>query len=425
MAASVDAHQSKMQAVNNSLIENDQASAEDVLGVVNELIEANKTMQRQLNDAQNRIHEQSLKLESAERRAQTDSLTRIPNRRAFDTEMARQVAKGGSHISTLAMLDVDHFKKFNDHYGHIAGDEVLRVVAGLIHSRLNQYGLVARYGGEEFAIILDGKSESEVKQLIEQTRIAINNRETEFENKSLRVSASLGIAQFNGTETIEQWIQRADVGLYTSKEAGRNCTHWMDEHEAILITKPGDPTLSSSGSDSTNEASVLDSFGTTDSVDVQEIPECFADLATQAVLSEEFKAQRDGLQSDVDVRVMVIRNHDSLNESSIDSLLPVVRSTLRSVDRIGYANASTLLICMPSVTEEIARDRGIQICRSAATIGMATGGGCERPVTVGIASADSDEGLDIAVKRAISLANEAKETEKEPVRVESENALSI
>lgn len=111
MAASVDAHQSKMQAVNSSLIENEHATAEEVLGVVNELIEANKTMQRQLNDAQNQVREQSMELESAERRAQTDALNRIPNRRAFDTQMAEQLDKGKSQASTLVLLDVDHLKK--------------------------------------------------------------------------------------------------------------------------------------------------------------------------------------------------------------------------------------------------------------------------------------------------------------------------
>lgn len=427
MSASVDAHQSKMQAANNSLVENDQVSAEDVLSVVNELIEANKTMQRQLNDAQNRIHEQSMELQSAELRAQTDSLTRIPNRRAFDSAMADHVAKGSSKLSTLVLLDVDHFKKFNDHYGHVAGDEVLRVVAGLIHSRLNQYGLVSRYGGEEFAIILDGKSENEAIQLVEQTRIAISNRETEFENKRLRVTASLGIAQFDGNESIEQWIQRADAGLYASKAAGRNCTHWMDDRNAILITKSGQSieTNGTATSDSTTESSILDSFGMTESPEAQEIPECFAPLPNQAALSEEFASSRNGLPSDVEIRVMAIRNHDSMNEASINSLLPVVRSTLRSVDRIGYANASTLLICMQGVNEEIARERGTQICRSAATIGMATGGGCERPVSVGIASAGSDDDLNTAVQRAIALANEATDNENAPVRVEPLQALSV
>ncbi len=99
--------------------------------------------------------------------------------------------KGASETSTMALLDVDHFKKFNDNYGHLAGDEVLRIVAGLIHSRLSQYGHVARYGGEEFAIVFDGSSKDEVCQLIEQARNAISQRETVFENKSLRVMLRL------------------------------------------------------------------------------------------------------------------------------------------------------------------------------------------------------------------------------------------
>ena len=102
------------------------------------------------------------------------------------------------------MLDVDHFKKFNDVYGHRAGDEVLRVVAGMLHSRLNKHGLVARYGGEEFAIILDGLNVEMASQLVESARKAISKREIIFEGTRLRVTASVGVAELETTETIEK-----------------------------------------------------------------------------------------------------------------------------------------------------------------------------------------------------------------------------
>ena len=239
MAANVDAHQSKVQAVNNQLISGDDESPEAVLSAVSQLIEANQEMQSQLQQAQDRIHEQSMQIESAERRAQTDALTRVPNRGAFDDHIQKRHDLGPSKAGTLALLDVDHFKKFNDVYGHRAGDEVLKVVARILHSRLNSYGLVARYGGEEFAVVMDGYTAEQAAPLLEQARIAIGDREIEFEDKRLRVCASMGVAHLESGETIEEWLQRADDGLYQSKDAGRNCGHRLDGTTAIKIDLGG------------------------------------------------------------------------------------------------------------------------------------------------------------------------------------------
>ncbi len=167
MAADVDAHQTRVQAVNNTLSDDNASTPEQVFTAVNQLIEANEQMQAQLQSAQDRIHDQAVQIESAERRAQTDALTRVPNRGAFDSHLAKRYALGAGKAGTLALLDVDHFKQFNDVYGHRAGDEVLRIVAKVLHARLHPYGLVARFGGEEFAVIIDGRSVEQCKELIE------------------------------------------------------------------------------------------------------------------------------------------------------------------------------------------------------------------------------------------------------------------
>ncbi len=419
MAASVDQHQTKMQAANNSLIENERATAEDVLGVVNDLIEANRIMQRELKDAQDRIHEQSMELESSERRALTDALTRIPNRRAFDLFIAQQHKKGSANSSTLAVLDVDHFKKFNDHYGHVAGDEVLRVVAGLLYSRLNQYGMVARYGGEEFAVIFDGVSAAEAKRLIERTRLAISQRETEFEHKRLRVTTSIGMAQLKGQETVEQWIQRADTGLYRSKESGRNCSHWMNQDRPVLITAALD-NHSWATVDADSRAVVE-----TNGVQPQQLPASLAEIPNQRQLGENFDWIRERIQNDIHMFMMAIRTSGTADESSMNSLLPVVRSTMRTVDRIGYADPSTLLVCLLSVGQEMVSERGAQICRAARAMGMAAGAGSNSPVTVGIARAADDDDFDSLVSRAIELAQQGLGQANEPVCVEQPAIASV
>ena len=146
---------------------------------------------------------------------------------------------GAGKAGTLALLDVDHFKQFNDVYGHRAGDEVLKIVAKVMHSKLNNFGLVARYGGEEFAVIMDGYSVQDAKDLIESARAAIGEREIQFEDKRLRVAASAGIAELMEGESIESWLQRADDAMYRSKEVGRNCGHWMDDTHPIRIETQG------------------------------------------------------------------------------------------------------------------------------------------------------------------------------------------
>jgi len=449
MVASVDNHQSRMHAVNHSLAENDHTSPEDLSEIVNDLMEANRTMQRELKEAQAQIHEKSLELESSERRAYTDALTRIANRRAFDLFVTKQHEKGPSHTSTIALLDIDRFKMFNDNYGHLAGDEVLRIVAGLLSSRLNQYGMVARYGGEEFAIIFDGTPESEAKQLIEEARVAISQQEAEYDNKSFSVTGSIGAAQFNGQETIEEWIKRADIALYQSKEAGRNCSHWMNQDDPVLITSSEDRDTETEQSDTeqseteqsdteqsdteqsdTEQSDPKDGLSVTDSVETDDAseaetelpPEVFSNIADQAKLSDMFDELRDRIKEDIPTYLMAIRNHDSDGEASMASLLPVVRSRMRAVDKLGYADPSTLLVCMLSVGEESANNRGLEICESAQETGAAEGKKCKFPVTIGIAHATSDERFDTLVSRAINLAQDGLNEETGPVCMEQQTA---
>lgn len=248
MAADVDAHQSRVQAVNDSLQEQDSVAAPaDILASVNDLIRANEVMQQQLHSAQDRIQEQTLKLETAEKQAQTDALTRVANRRAFDGYLDECHRRGPERTGALAILDVDHFKQFNDVYGHRAGDEVLRVVAGVLNARLQQDGLVARFGGEEFAVLLNPQDQQETLQRIEQARQAICSREIPFEGQCLRVTACIGVAFLRTGESKEQWLQRADDALYRCKDRGRDNAHWMDGDTPRKITPWNDATPAIAG----------------------------------------------------------------------------------------------------------------------------------------------------------------------------------
>ena len=126
------------------------------------------------------------------------------------------------------MIDVDHFKKFNDTYGHQAGDEVLRNVGRVLRREAGGEEVVCRYGGEEFAVIFPGMEITAAIPRAEKVRAAIALEVVEFQGLDLRVTASGGLAQLQPAETGEALVKRADIALYVCKEKGRNCGYWHD-----------------------------------------------------------------------------------------------------------------------------------------------------------------------------------------------------
>jgi diguanylate cyclase (GGDEF)-like protein len=160
----------------------------------------------------------------------TDSLTAVANRRAYEFELARRISqweRDGSPL-ILVLIDIDYFKKFNDRYGHTAGDVVLQGVAQTLQETIRKADLVARYGGEEFAIILPGISFEEAKDVSERIRRLVEAQRVSYESLVLRVTVSVGFAQLLPGEDGSSLTKRTDAALYSSKEAGRNCVHYHD-----------------------------------------------------------------------------------------------------------------------------------------------------------------------------------------------------
>lgn len=161
--------------------------------------------------------------------ASTDALTGIANRAAFDARLGEEfsAARTSAGQLSLVMLDVDHFKKFNDTHGHQAGDEVLRTVAKAMTEAVGSRGMVARYGGEEFAIILSGEHGKidAAARIAEQVRRTVEDRAVPFNGQSLHVTASFGVASVREVEPGKEpprLIEVADRLLYGAKKAGRN-----------------------------------------------------------------------------------------------------------------------------------------------------------------------------------------------------------
>jgi len=126
------------------------------VGVLSQVIDANEQLQKRLNEAEHMLKEQASEMSIYMSEARTDALTSLPNRRAFDEDLTRRMAEWRRYRRPLSivMVDVDHFKQFNDKYGHQTGDEVLRRVARLLDETMRESDLVVRYGGEEMAVIL-------------------------------------------------------------------------------------------------------------------------------------------------------------------------------------------------------------------------------------------------------------------------------
>lgn len=146
--------------------------------------------------------------------ARTDDLTGLPNRRAWDEELPRELARAArdSRSVCVAMLDLDRFKEFNDERGHQAGDRLLKQSAAAWSTELRSTDTLARYGGEEFALVLPGCTLSDGQLLVERLRTAMPDDQ--------KVSA--GIAEWDGNETPELLLGRADRALYTAKKTGRD-----------------------------------------------------------------------------------------------------------------------------------------------------------------------------------------------------------
>ncbi len=205
-----------------------QAVLSDVLSNTQEMIAYNAALEDRLQQSSDAMNAMRRDLEMVRKQALTDGLTGLANRKAFDDEIERVAteAKSEGMAYSLVLMDIDHFKAFNDDYGHQVGDQVLRLVARTLVDGVKGRDIAARYGGEEFALILPDTNLPAAKRVADALRKAVANKEVinRTTGKKLgRITLSGGVAQYNGgSETIEQLIERADQALYKAKNNGRN-----------------------------------------------------------------------------------------------------------------------------------------------------------------------------------------------------------
>ncbi len=347
VAEDLGEHHSKVAQIHAQLEAAARNGPDEILRVVGQLIECNEEMQRQLHSAETRLQYQAEEIASRCQEAHTDPLTLLANRRAFDLAMQESVEsyRRSQTPTALLMLDVDHFKRFNDRYGHPAGDAVLQDVAKVLTEKLAPSGLVCRYGGEEFAIVFHGQTAREAAEKVERCRMAIADRTFSFEGARFRITCSTGLAELQAEDDADSLVARADEALYHSKKSGRNCSHWHDGRRVRPLT------------DAWKKRPVpsLDELG--ESVNLEKT-DFSAGISTQAVfLADVNRRLMERRRSGTSFSVLLARidDHARFGEAYGESAVRAVtraatllfKATMRDMDHVAEFTEGTLSLLLP------------------------------------------------------------------------------
>ncbi len=195
-----------------------------LIAVTETMIEKTRSAESQLRTASQEMTDLRASLAAARQDAETDALTGLPNRRAFEAQLGERIANLAMRPISLAMCDIDRFKTINDRHGHDVGDRVIRLIARELADGCGE-AVVARYGGEEFVILFDGHDVARAARLLDATRAAIARRSFRVKGTDAvleDLSFSGGVVSIRPDEPAREAVRRADAALYRAKQAGRN-----------------------------------------------------------------------------------------------------------------------------------------------------------------------------------------------------------
>ena len=218
--------------------------------IVESLVQATKEMERnnqaleaRLSASKQEITQLQLNLEVVRTESLTDPLTELANRKSFDEALVKAITEARTRDEPLSLMmsDVDHFKRFNDTYGHLTGDQVLRLVAMSVKQNVKGQDIAARYGGEEFVVVLPNTVLRSAITVGDHIRRAVMAKELMKRSTGEhlgRVTISVGIAALHPGDTPQTLIERADVCLYAAKRTGRNKVLCETDPEVASPTAP-------------------------------------------------------------------------------------------------------------------------------------------------------------------------------------------
>jgi len=403
VASDVGAHNTLVEGIADqleALNHGDAGNSAVVMEAVAKMLEANKKLATRLEDAEQKIQTQAEEIRTQQSEARTDALTKLANRRAFDAFLAESVekfARDGRAFS-LVMFDVDHFKKFNDTHGHPAGDEVLRTVGKTLIRTVKTGDLACRYGGEEFAVIMTNTKASEAQVAAERIRKAIESMPVQFGGNTLRVTASVGMAECMDEEEAAKVLRRCDEAVYASKKNGRNCTHWHNGEDFLLISPTRPP------SDETMHATAAPI--------VVPMPPDVTNLPNRAAFADELgrriaESHRFGFPLTVlyfrvkDFKKLEHTYGNAIGTLLLDSLASFIQSTLRDMDLLGRLEDGELIVMLPGSTESAAKIVGQRVKTSISLCPIPLGEQQIRlDLDMGVASVQPDEDAATAMASA-------------------------
>lgn len=200
---------------------------ESLVVATKEMEKTNQALETRLKTSKHEIFQLQHNLEAVRHESLTDPLTTLANRKFFDLAIEKAMADGSKSGDPLSLLmtDIDHFKKFNDTFGHLTGDQVLRLVAQAVKQNVKGQDTAARYGGEEFAVVLPCTGLAQAMRLGDHIRRAVMGKELMKRSTGEhlgRVTISVGVATLRRDDTAHSLIGRADAALYAAKRNGRN-----------------------------------------------------------------------------------------------------------------------------------------------------------------------------------------------------------
>ncbi len=322
----------------------------------------------------------------------TDSLTGIANRRAYEFELNRRIAqweRDGTPL-ILVLIDIDHFKKLNDRYGHSAGDAVLQGVAQTLQITIRKADLAARYGGEEFAIILPGINFEEAKDVAERIRRLIEAQRFSYESLTLRVTVSIGLSQLLTDEEAAAFTKRADAALYSAKEAGRDCVYYHDgvtcqQYGINMNVELNDLAAIENASDSENDLFADETTG----------------LPTQRVLLEELRrrtAERNRYGIDIVAAIVKVDQYTATPDSQprtqkslMATIARMIVSELRETDLVVRYSGDCFAILMPSTAVQGAAFPLRRLCTRASNYRDVQYPGLSYAVSIGVTEVGRNE----------------------------------
>jgi diguanylate cyclase (GGDEF)-like protein len=228
-------HTTRLEEISHELVHphsaTRRAQAEAViLDAISQTVMANKRLHSRISSAEQQLQDQARKIDFELAATRIDSLTQLPNRRAFDDELRSRLDRRAIENKPLSLLfvDLDDFKRINNEYGNDAGDRLLRHTGDILTATMRDRDLVVRYSGEEFAVIVADTALPEAIRAAERALKALRESTCHFEGKELKITASIGVAEALPREESQTLCRRTDAALSSAMESGRDTAFFHD-----------------------------------------------------------------------------------------------------------------------------------------------------------------------------------------------------